>query len=47
MEGGGFYNRNSASQAAGIALLAPVWQVACEAAELGDGPVRIVDLASS
>src|SRR6476661_3119149 len=47
MEGGGFYNRNSALQAAGNALLGPVWQTACESAELGDGPVRILDLASS
>jgi hypothetical protein len=47
MEGGGFYNRNSAPQAAGVALLSPIWATACEAVELGDGPVRILDLASS
>ena len=47
MEGGGFYNRNSAPQAAGIALLSPIWARACETIELGDGSVRILDLASS
>jgi hypothetical protein len=47
MEGGGFYNRNSALQAAGFAPLSPVWAMACNAAALGDGPVRILDLASS
>ncbi|QEL22725.1 SAM-dependent methyltransferase [Bosea sp. F3-2] len=47
MEGGGFYNRNSAPQAAGIALLADIWLKACNAVPLGNEPVRIVDLASS
>jgi hypothetical protein len=47
MEAGGFYNRNSAPQAAGIALLSPIWATACERVELGDGSVRILDLASS
>jgi hypothetical protein len=47
MEGGGFYNRNSALQAAGIALLAPLWSSACRTANLGEGPIRILDLASS
>jgi hypothetical protein len=47
MEGGGFYNRNSALQAGGIALLSPTWLEACESVDLGHGPVRIMDLASS
>ena len=47
MESGGFYNRNSAAQAAGIGLLSQLWAMACETANLGDGSVRILDLASS
>ena len=47
MESGGFYNRNSALQASGVALLSRVWARACETVELGDGPVRILDLAAS
>jgi hypothetical protein len=47
MEGGGFYNRNSALQAASIDLLSPIWVMACETVELGHGSVRILDLASS
>lgn len=47
MEGGGFYNRNSALQAAGLAALAEIWANACDAIPLGEGVVRIVDLASS
>jgi hypothetical protein len=47
MEGGGFYNRNSAVQAGGIALLSPIWLEACETVDLGHGPVRNLDLASS
>src|SRR5215472_9241693 len=47
MEGEGFYNCNSAPQAAGIALLSPIWARACETIELGDDSVRILDLASS
>jgi len=47
MESGGFYNRNSALQASGVGLLSPIWATACEKVDLGDGPVRILDLASS
>ena len=47
MEGGGFYNQNSAMQSAGITLLAPFWEAACGSAEIGDGPLLIVDYGSS
>lgn len=47
MEGDGFYNRNSAIQAAGIALLSSLWQTACNTAVLSHPPLTIVDYGSS
>jgi hypothetical protein len=47
MEGGGFYNRNSALQAAGIALLLPFWQMVCRTVEIGNEPLVIVDYGAS
>jgi hypothetical protein len=47
MEGSGFYNRNSAMQAAGIALLLPFWEKACRTVEILNEPVVIVDYGSS
>ena len=49
MEGGGFYNRNSAMQAAGIALLSTIWEAACKTVAINtDGSaVTIVDYGSS
>ena len=47
MEGGGFYNRHSAMQAAGISLLLPHWERAGRAADLAGSPLVIVDYGSS
>jgi len=47
MEGSGFYNRNSAFQASGIALLLPLWEMVCRTVEIGNEPLVIVDYASS
>jgi SAM dependent carboxyl methyltransferase len=47
MEGSGFYNRNSAMQAAGIALMLPYWKEACRTASVGNEPLVIVDYGSS
>ena len=47
MEGSGFYNRHSAMQAAGIALVSPFWQMACRTVEIGPEPLVIVDYGSS
>jgi hypothetical protein len=47
MEGGGFYNRHSAMQAAGITLLSPIWETMCRTVKIGDGPLTIVDYGSS
>ncbi|RUM15935.1 SAM-dependent methyltransferase [Rhizobium fabae] len=47
MQGGGFYNRHSAMQAAGIAALLPVWEAACRTVDISDGPVTIVDYGCS
>ena len=47
MEGSGFYNRNSAMQAAGIALLLPFWEAACRTVAIDNGTIVIVDYASS
>lgn len=47
MEGSGFYNRNSALQAAGIALLLPYWEKACRTVEILNQPIVIVDYGSS
>jgi hypothetical protein len=47
MEGGGFYNRNSALQAAGIAQLMLFWEAARRTVEIGLEPLVIVDYGSS
>ena len=47
MEGSGFYNRNSALQAAGISLVLPLWESACRSVELAAEPLVIVDYGSS
>ena len=47
MEGGGFYNRHSALQAAGIARLLPYLEQAARSAEIGDEPIIIADYGSS
>ncbi len=47
MEGDGFYNRHSALQASGIALLRDLWAEAARAVPFGDEPLVIVDYASS
>jgi SAM dependent carboxyl methyltransferase len=47
MEGSGFYNRNSAMQAAGIAQLLPLWEMACRNVEIGLETPLIVDYGSS
>jgi hypothetical protein len=47
MEGGGFYNRNSAMQATGIAALLSLWDAACRTVPIGQGPVTIADYGSS
>ncbi len=47
MEGGGFYNQNSAMQAAGIELLLPIWTRVAQTVELGQAPLVIVDYGSS
>jgi SAM dependent carboxyl methyltransferase len=47
MEGGGFYNRNSAMQAGGIARLLPFLEEAVRKLKIGDEPVVIADYGSS
>jgi hypothetical protein len=47
MEGGGFYNRHSAMQAAGISLLLDDWEAAVRSTVLGEGPIVIADYGSS
>jgi hypothetical protein len=47
MEGGGFYNRNSAMQAGGIARLLPYLEEAARSVKIGDEPVVIADYGSS
>jgi hypothetical protein len=47
MEGGGFYNRHSGLQAAGISLLLPIWADAARTVEIGEEPLVIADYASS
>ena len=47
MEGGGFYNENSALQASGISLLQPLWETACQSVGCDGEPLVIVDYASS
>jgi SAM dependent carboxyl methyltransferase len=47
MEGSGFYNRNSAMQAAGISRALSLWAGACRSVQIGDEPLVIADYASS
>jgi SAM dependent carboxyl methyltransferase len=47
MEGGGFYNRNSAMQAAGISLLLDDWERIVRETVVDDGPIVIADYGSS
>jgi hypothetical protein len=47
MEGGGFYNKNSAMQAAGISALLPLWERLIADVELDGGPLVIADYGSS
>jgi hypothetical protein len=47
MEGGGFYNRHSAMQAAGISLLLEDWETTIRQTLLGEGPIVIADYGSS
>ena len=47
MEGGGFYNENSALQASGISLLQPLWETACQSVGCDGELLVIVDYASS
>jgi len=47
MEGGGFYNRHSAMQAAGIARVLPVWEKICGSVPVGDETLLIADYGSS
>ena len=47
MVGGGFYNRNAAMQAAGIATVLPVWEDACRNADFGGDIIVIADYGAS
>jgi hypothetical protein len=47
MEGGGYYNRNSAMQAAGIGRLIPHLEQAVRTIAIGDEPIVIADYGSS
>lgn len=47
MEGRGFYNRNSAMQAAGIAALIPLWENAAKTVPIGSENIAIADYGSS
>lgn len=47
MEGDGFYNRNSAMQAAGIARVLPVWEKIAGSVPTGDETLVIADYGSS
>lgn len=47
MEGDGFYNRNSAMQAAGIARVLPMWEKIAATVPVGDEALVIVDYGSS
>jgi SAM dependent carboxyl methyltransferase len=47
MEGGGFYNKNSALQASGISLLLPLWTATCKTVGCVGEPLVVVDYASS
>lgn len=47
MEGGGFYNRHSAMQAAGNSAALALWKSAANAVAFGEEPLVIVDYGSS
>ena len=47
MEGSGFYNRNSSMQAAGIALVLPLWESVASTVPVGDEPLAIADYAAA
>ncbi len=47
MEGGGFYNRNSSLQAAGIERVLPLWRSMIQSVPLGSEPLLIADYGSS
>jgi hypothetical protein len=47
MEGGGFYNRNSAMQAAGISLVLEDWERIVRDTVIDSGPIVIADYGSS
>ena len=47
MEGDGFYNRNSAMQAAGVARILPVWEKVAGTVPVGDETLVIADYGSS
>lgn len=47
MEKGGFYNRHSAMQAAGISALLPLWETICGSVAIDEGPLVLVDYGSS
>ncbi len=47
MEGGGFYNRHSSLQAAGIAAVLPLWEKAARSVEIADETLVIADYGSS
>jgi len=47
MEGRGFYNRNSAMQAAGISALMPLWEEAARSVPIGNENIAIADYGSS
>ncbi len=47
MEGHGFYNRNSAMQAAGNATALALWEKAAQSVQLGEETLVIADYGSS
>lgn len=47
MEGGGYYNRHSSMQAAGIASVLPLWQKVASSVPVGDENIVIADYGSS
>jgi hypothetical protein len=47
MEGGGYYNQNSAMQAAGFELLLPIWAHVAQTVAIDQAPFMFVDYGSS
>jgi hypothetical protein len=47
MAGSGFYNRHSSLQAAGIAVVLPLWRKVANAVQVGDENLVIADYGSS